>query len=359
MRNRKGINASDPASIDKHGIGVDYGLIFPLHRNKICASIDGSEWFQLCSGESGSALFYHDSTNSLYYTLENMLFRWPHKELRCFDSPAEGITIFKGELTVCLPEEGKIMTISGKVLYDGLTRPRNARVLNNELYYTEGSRGGGLVKAPNQKIASAGAWTYGLDVLDGKLYFGGEDGKVYSFDGSNVMDEPVWRARSPIKYLHAVREKDNSVNLYACCIKDRKTVLSDEIVLAVNLTNGSEHTFLEERGLSSIVSAPVEFIRHFMEIMNRLDSKRNDPRHLLADASIYLGRSLKSLRKELGSSYNEYQSQTEWIKDSDAAHSVIQSAELADDFAEQENLAKDVNFLSAIISQKEAWEAED
>jgi len=237
----------------KPELGRDYGLVFINSYNKeICTSLDGKTTTVIAGKGSYHRLFLEET--DLYYTQSNSLYQWPNKLIKNFGtraggitSQAWGITRYQDKLVVALIDQGKIVDENGTELFSGLTKPVELAVFRDEWYHTE-NYGRGLVKTPHQSIKKTGDWTSGLTILNDKLYFGGHDQTIYSYDGNQV--EEVCQTDFGIWTLHGVGN-----TLYAGGSFKKG-------ILTVDLKNNQQQTILEDSvyQVGSIVSAPLSVI---------------------------------------------------------------------------------------------------
>ncbi len=249
-----------PQSIDTvvGSLGKDYGLIFVDNNYKMSITLDGKTPTIILSkgrfGDGYNSLFLDNQT--LYYTKGNCLCKWPNVLVHDFKTRARGITKYNDEILVALIMLGEIAKSNGEILKDGLVDPYRLVVFNNELYHIEESENGLVKTLENKQIKSTGRWTEGLTIGD-KLYFGGYDKTIYSYDGSKI--EEVCKTESTIRDLCAV--KDRSGLIYAC-------LSSGKEVLVVHLDNPeNKKTILQDQlnEPNSIISAPIDFINKLDE----------------------------------------------------------------------------------------------
>ena len=226
-------------------LGKDYGLVFVNGWGKeICTSLDGKTTTVIASKGDYHQLFF-DGTD-LYYTQSNSLYKWSDRLIRDFKTQAFGITKYQDKLVVAL--DTQIVDENGTELFSGLIDLMELAVFRDEWYHTEASGGRGLVKTPYQLIKQTGKWTNGLTVLNDKLYFGGFDKTIYSYDGNQV--EEVRNTHFEIWSLNGVGN-----TLYAGGFQKKG-------ILTVDLKNNQQQTILEYSvyQVGSIVSAPLSFI---------------------------------------------------------------------------------------------------
>jgi len=244
------------------GLGIDYGLIFNTYY-AIFYSIDGDVTKTenlLPEGVEGgySCLFFDKEEKKLYYTKSDSLYEWPNKLIKDFGTKVWGITKFQKEIVVSLYDSGEIKNIEGKTLFDNLKNSYDLREFQGKLYHTESSGGRGLLETPNEQIAMTGSWTIGLDVSsDGKrIYFGGADQKLYSYDGKEVKTicdvGYIWS-------INSVKEKNEVIYCTGSYAGIEKITLSDNNDLE------RKKIITSTLSINSIVHAPIDFINQLKE----------------------------------------------------------------------------------------------
>lgn len=240
-------------------LGKDYGLIFVNGVHGIYITPDGKEEKRLLEKKKFDSFYiklFLDNQD-LYYTQGNCLYKWPKELVKEFETKVSGITRYNGELVVALRDEGEIVDLERNVVFEGLNDPLEIKVFGGEFYHTEGTSGRGFVKtSTGQSIQSTGDWANGLTVLGDKLYFGGINKRLYSYDGKNV--EEVCNLDFPIWGLHGVNDKRGDL-IYGggnskrgieviCLGRMRETILVEGV-----------------NGVDSIVSAPLDYIERLMK----------------------------------------------------------------------------------------------
>jgi hypothetical protein len=241
------------------GLGIDYGLIFEYDcGNQIGFTLDGTKIENLEPSISNHDLFFDKEQKKLYYTQSTCLYEWPNKLIKDFGTPAWGIAKYKKEMIVALKDSNQIVNIEGKILFDGLNTPYNLREFQGKLYHTEGTSKG-LVETPDKQIKTTGTWANGLGVSpDGKrLYFGGCDQMLYSYDGKEV--KTICNSR----YLWSI-----------CAVKEKNEVIYcagsdygiDQITLSGDKVLESRKILEHTRPIYSIVHAPIDFIKKLEEV---------------------------------------------------------------------------------------------
>ena len=236
-------------------LGVEYGLVFCTTRGggPIYTSLDGVEVRRILSGKNHS-LFLDSNTQKLYYIIGNCLYKWHEELIKDFGTEAAwGVGKCKGEILIALYNSGQIVDLKGNMRFEELKKPLEFREFKGELYHVESEEGRGLVRtATGESVKKTGNWVNGLCVLD-KLYFGGSDEIIYSYDCSNVnkvcsTDFCIWG-------LCGVGDKEGGV-VYAGGNGKKG-------MLVVSLDNPQNmKTILEGKvkDVLSIVTAPVGFI---------------------------------------------------------------------------------------------------
>jgi hypothetical protein len=239
------------------GLGIDYGLIFRYGSiANIGFTLDGIKMESLAPNINYNNLFFDKEQNKLYYTRLSSLYEWPNKLIKDFETQTGGIAKYKKEIVVVLYGVDEITNSEGKILFDNLLAPYRVREFQGKLYY---SGNGGLVEFPNKKIATTGAWTIGLGVSsDGKrIYFGGADQKLYSYDGKEVKN--LCSLKTNIWSIHAVKEKKEVIYCAGSDYGIEKIIPSSDRPL-------EKRTILENiSDIASIVHAPIDFIKQLKE----------------------------------------------------------------------------------------------
>jgi WD40 repeat protein len=244
------------------GLGIDYGLIFISSHYKMILSLDGinTETISSTSYSDYQCLFFDKEEKKLYYNKSNVLYEWPNKLIKDFNSKICGITKFKKEIIMTLYSLEKISNIEGKTLFDGLRFPYELEEFQGKLYYSSAANSGGLLETSNrQTVATTGGWTNGLDISpDGKrLYFGGQDRNLYSYDGKQVKN--LCSLNTNIWSIHTVKEKNEVIYCAGGDSGIEKITLSGDKVL-------ERETIIKSiSSISSIVHAPIDFIKSLKE----------------------------------------------------------------------------------------------
>jgi len=255
---QKIIPASDPNSVVLEGLGVDYGCIFKSGsgKNKTFTT-DGQKVTKIL--EDVRSLFYDSQTQELYFIKRTELYKWPDELVKDFGGEELwGIGKFKGDILVSLIDAGEIADTNGNVRYNGLVRPHKLREFNEELYHTESRGGRGLVKtSTGKRIAGTGKWSNGLGILSDRLYFGGSDNVIYSYDGAKV--EKICDVDFAIWSIHGVKEKEKNVIYCSGGNKIGIEVITLDDSGKVENKNTIFKDSVNEAG--SIASAPLEFIK--------------------------------------------------------------------------------------------------
>jgi len=238
------------------GLGGDYSLIFTNKWNeKISATLDGEKVENSPQKKEYHTFFFDSQTEDMYFTKANFLYKWPHTFIGHFDSLTWGIEKYKGEIFVALYDDGKIVNSRGKIEYNLLREPSMIATFQDEIYCTEKR---GLIKMPDKIIKQTGLWASGLCRLDGRLYFGGKDRIIYSYDGKKV--ELVCNVGFPIWCLGGIKEKNG--NLLYCGGHNKKGV---EVINLSNLEK--RKTILEDKisNILSITCVPIKFCEDFIK----------------------------------------------------------------------------------------------
>lgn len=238
----------------KTGLGKDYGLVFrasELGTQPVYRTLDGKTSEKIIL--HADKVFFDKDSNELYFTSGNSLFQFPNQLIHDYRERTCGIGKFKQELLVILIDVGRIVDSSGNIKFERLNEPIELIEYRGNLYHTE-LDGKGLVKTPDESIAKTGNWTSGLDVLD-KLYFGGQNKKLYSYDGSvrEICDIgfPIWticavqEQNNKVLYLGGSNKKGIEILvLNDNDIKERKTILENEVSSVASI-NYAPLSFLE------------------------------------------------------------------------------------------------------------------
>ncbi len=209
-------------------LGVDYGLIIVNNRRdgSIDVTTDGRTIETIEAGKGGYQgylyklyhdVFFdsHDGKERLLYTTGDSLYeaksKNEHTKLKDFGGSVWGVTRHKEKIILCLHGADRIVSLDGSMIAEARS-PMHIKVFNGNIYHTGGS-GGGLVLSLEQRvIKGTEIWFNGLTVLGDKLYFGGGDKKVYSYDGETVQE--FFGTGFPIWGLCGVQNDDGGV-LYA------------------------------------------------------------------------------------------------------------------------------------------------
>ncbi|RMD45852.1 hypothetical protein D6829_01155 [Candidatus Pacearchaeota archaeon] len=249
------------------GLGEDYGLVFREAGRNIPFYITRDGRSRRETSISVNKILCDPTTSRLYFTQSpNALMATDGEkveEIRKYgvkngkEAEPWGIWREGDDVLVCLLEQGKIADHEGKVLHDNLEEPLAAITFNGRLYHAE-NWGRCLVDtAKNESVAKCGKWAEGLDIsIDGKrLYFGGFDKKVYSYDGQSqrqVADLPfsIWS-------IHAVNEQGREV-LYVGGYESRGITRleldNDEVTDKSVLLEG------KIENVASIAAVPLDFL---------------------------------------------------------------------------------------------------
>ena len=163
-----------------HALGVDYGLILNVNGKMICTT-DGAE----VNPQLKSPTCLRDvliDGDTLLYAQGYKLKKWPDEQVHYYDTWVHGIGKHHGDIIVTTRNEGGILNEHGTFLFSGLEQPWNVCSFKGKLYHTESGKRG-LVRTPHQPLHTTGAWANGLVASDDRLFFGGQDRKIYSYDG--------------------------------------------------------------------------------------------------------------------------------------------------------------------------------
>ncbi len=275
-------------------LGKDYGLIFFNHLNnywQLCTTIDGNSVEFLTDINNNPENFHRMffDGKDIYYTIEDSLFKWPTKLIKNFKTHAGEIAKHKRKIIVSLYFDRKIADIAGKTVQsvDGYIFDMDS--FNNKIHYLDVYQAGrdnvpdGLVEAPNKvikKIETNQLHFKGLTILD-KLYFGGDKGIVYSYDGNTTGE--LCRTSFEIYSMHAVnddggiiyaggKEKDGILVIRLKEIEEyRKNVNSH-----FNIDFNVKETILESkvREANRILSAPIDLIREMNKDAKKIKWKK-------------------------------------------------------------------------------------
>ena len=242
--------------------GRDYGLIFVGEYNSISAlyvALNPSDAVKIKTYPYRKLLFHN---NDLYFTTRSFVRKWPNEWICDDDLLLSGLTEYKGKFLVTAPSAGEIYDSNFKRLDYGLKGPMQIAVLNGGIYFTEDFDGLGLCRVPRESIKKTGDWSNALTEFDNKLYFGGHDRVIYSYDGNKV--EIITRVNFPVWSLHGVKEKDQNV-LYASGYEKMG-------ILRVNLDNplvGQKSVVKNKpnpiHNIGSIAAAPIGYIKEMIK----------------------------------------------------------------------------------------------
>lgn len=229
------------------GLGKSYGLIFLTKTLGGMYTTDGKFIDKLTQDTSAGFRTIYLNGDKLYYVQKGKVYRWEGELVAPFGKNiVKSICKHNNELICTLKTNNSIVTLNGEVIYHGLDSPQTLAVFNGELYHTDRR---GLVKTPHEVIKSTGAWSNGLASAD-KLYFGGRDRTIYSYDGENI--EELLKTDFSIFTIHVVDD-----TLYAGGYKKKG-------LLAVPLESPKDnYTILEQKvqDVTTIISAPIRFIK--------------------------------------------------------------------------------------------------
>lgn len=219
-------------------LGETYGLIFiNRYSETICTSLDGKSIKTVANQGQFHKLFLDDKI--LYYTNGNSLYQWPEKLVRNFQTEAQGIGKYRGEIIVALPQRKQIAFLSKKeVLFGCSLSPLEITVLNDELYH-----GGSF----NFEISDSEV--YSLTVLDNKLYLGTSQGIISRCKGRKK--EALCQIDFPLRSLHGI---DGEGVIYAGG--------GSRGIMKISLRERNKKTILRKEACyaNSIVHAPLELI---------------------------------------------------------------------------------------------------
>ena len=200
--------------LEKKVLGKDYGLI--IAADECTYSYDGNSVSLVSSGPRLKNLFFDEDSGLLYYLKPNSSFVYQYfkkiasQEQNDFSS----ITSLNKEIVVHLSNEGKmdkgkIVNLKGETVYSDLERPINSVIFQDELYYVssasfdaKGEKNYKFFKRNGEIIETAPGWYEGIAASEDKIYFGGRDKTIYSYDGNKV--EEFNKTPFVIRTLHVV-----------------------------------------------------------------------------------------------------------------------------------------------------------
>ncbi len=180
---------TEPQQEIYQGLGTDYALVFSEFGGSTYTTTGRVAKPVMVGDKTLQArkLFYDPKDDGLKYTYGTSLFEFPNKHVKDFGWEAYGLNRVGGDLLVCLRGAGKIVDSTGELIDEDLVRPIDIRELKGVKYHVEGGGGNGLVRTDTKKsIKTTGTWTQGLDSFMDRLWFGGEDKKLYSSDGTTA-----------------------------------------------------------------------------------------------------------------------------------------------------------------------------
>ncbi|MBW3015452.1 hypothetical protein KY330_03455 [Candidatus Woesearchaeota archaeon] len=195
--------------------GKDYGLIFANRAyhgennqtTEICTSTGPNTITTLCSYTNIDAICF--DLGHLYYSQRrenhSTIYRYPRTPIKSYEYSLSKIRFASPKIFVQWVSgisDGRKMVVERPNIND-------ACYFNDELYHIEYSnKVAGLFKSPDKLIHRVPNWVEALTVLD-KIYFGGYDHWIYSYDGSEV--EQVCKCEHALRSLHAVNENDKLI----------------------------------------------------------------------------------------------------------------------------------------------------
>ncbi len=236
------------------GLGKDYGLVF-CEEETLYASLDGESSTIVGKGKYNDFFFDGDD---LYYTTGNDCFRWPNENIFSAEKPLWGICKHEGRIIVACPERKMILRDYGSPDYHA-HRPVGIASYKGQLFCTS-EEPDGLIRLPNELIASCGSYTDGICVLEDILYFAGQNGIIYQYDGNDVKEKFKLRNKfgstEPIFKLDGVRDNTGDV-IYASLGPGTRVI---------NLTALTAKTILKNHsGAKSVTVVPLDYLKNMIK----------------------------------------------------------------------------------------------